>query len=516
MPEFLGALGKENAVHLLKRAGFGPRGREFVRFGKKTPDLAFTILWKPPLKGLGPKDKVDKFQRFWLRKMKSNNHRLREKLTLFWHDHFGINIKSVNGSFPDNTNRMFAHIRLLRTMGLGDPRNPGTGKFRDLMIAITGDLAMLDFLNGNQNLYPFNINENYGRELQELFMLGVLDLDGAANYLEEDVQEISRALTGYRPNGVFDYAVFDRFDKTLYANTQQPGNAKTGELGVLDQNQNPLPPNRNVIDIILNHRDSDNRPTSARYIAKKMWEWFAYPLDPLDTDDRALIDELADAFVGTGDYYIQDLLKAILTNEAFYPDQGASPRNTRAEPRTIKNPIELVVGTIRALKLGTNMERLAHGGERDEGERPSDKEGHLGKMGMNPLFPPRVEGWELGLPFVTTGPWLSRLQFAQDVGAGRDPRNHYKLRIDRVMGKVKRNGQAGPAELVDAYLAELHLRVAPAGGPVPLGQIPFEVRTDLIGYLPDKLLSAYTEDEIETKVRGLIVLILMLPEYHIH
>ncbi len=177
MPKLQGDLGVDNAVHLLRRAGFGPKGNEWKRFARKTVDEAFDILWKPPLTGKGPKDNLDKHQKFWLKKMLSNRHRLREKLNLFWHDHFGVNMNDVaGGSSRTSTNRMRRHLRTLRNFGLGDPRVPGTGTFRELCLELTRDQAMLNFLNGEDNRFPDDINENYGRELMELFMLGVKDI----------------------------------------------------------------------------------------------------------------------------------------------------------------------------------------------------------------------------------------------------------------------------------------------------------------------------------------------------
>jgi uncharacterized protein (DUF1800 family) len=510
MPKFQGVLGDDNAVHLLRRAGFGPKGGEWKRFAKKTADEAFDILWKPAIRGKGPKDDLNKHQRLGLKKMLSNRHRMREKLALFWHDHFGVNIRDVGGGRTTRVNRMRKHLRTLRQFGIGDPNVPGTGTFRELCLEMTRDQAMLNFLDGEDNRFPDDINENYGRELMELFMLGVKDLNGNDNYSQTDVHEMSRCVTGFddlsssshEEVGRFRSQFFDPGSKTIFAGNAA---ATTGNLGVRnDSDTDWLPAGQNVVDIALQHRDTDGEFTAARFIARKLWEFYAYPIDPAavdPTDDVDLIDELVTAVVdsGTGDFLVQDLLRKILTEERFYSE--------RARSSSVKNPIEYALQAIRALKVQTKLDDLVQQGDDDD-----DTPGQLGDMQMNPFLPPSVSGWRNGIAWVATGPWLVRVQLAQDIASGRDPKR-YKFKPQRIVNSINRtNPNAGPSEIVDAFLAELHLKVGTGAA-----EIPSTVKAELDAYLlPNTTISEYTEDDIETKIRGLVVLLLTLPEFHIH
>ena len=457
-------LGEENAVHMLRRAGFGPKGGDWKKFAKNDRDWAAgKLIDIRPIRGKGP-NSIGKYRKWWLRKMMSNRHRLREKMTLFWHDHFGVNVDAL-----DNDRWMFTHIRTLRTFGFG--------RFRDLLLEVTRDNAMLAFLDGRLNRYPGAINENYGREIMELYTLGVKDLNLQPNYTQDDVVELSRALSGFfstPDTGLFFSSRWDPGVKTLFAGT---GHQASGNLGVLDNLQEPLPENRNVMDVLLTHRDSDGRPTAARFITKKLWEWFAYPDPP-----NALIDELADVFMGTtGDYVISDLVRAILTHDEFY--------STQAKDALVKNPADFTLQALRAFRVRSKLDRLVDSKESERGE--------LTDMGMNLLAPPSVNGWRHGEAWVGTGPWLARVNFAQELAAGRDPKL-YRFRPERFVPKGASSGD----EVVDAFLAQLHLQVDP------------EIRQALIDYLGNPNFS--DPQVIDTKVRGLVVLLLTLPGYHVH
>ncbi len=184
---------------------------------------------------------------------------------------------------------------------------------------------MLDFLDGDRNKVG-RPNENYGRELMELFVLGVSDLNGADNYTQTDVQEMARALTGFQileDVGQFVPSRFDGGSKTLFSGK---GFQATGVLGVVEnpggtapippEAQVPLGPAQNIIDILFTHRDSDGKLTMPRFLAKKLWEWFAYP-----KPSKALLDELTVDFIAGG-FVVSDLLRAIFLHDEFYGAQA--------------------------------------------------------------------------------------------------------------------------------------------------------------------------------------------------
>ena len=183
-------LTEEHADHLLRRAGFGPRPGEVGEFAGKTREQAVNQLLgaktrksKPPAKRNNDFDTFRRMQKWWMQQMRSPKWRLHEQMTLFWHDHF-----------PSSYNVVF-ELRWLATQN-GLFREHGLGNFRDLAFLVTRDAAMLSYLNGFQNRDE-NPNENYARELMELFVLGREDLNGKPNYTQDDVVQLARACTGF-------------------------------------------------------------------------------------------------------------------------------------------------------------------------------------------------------------------------------------------------------------------------------------------------------------------------------
>jgi uncharacterized protein (DUF1800 family) len=460
---------EENAAHLLSRAGFGGDARDlarYVRFGQATAVERLVGVTGVPVKGPGRSDNDSddfaKLQTWWAKRMvKASARRLQEKMVLFWHDHFATSFDVVR-----NNLWMALQNRLFRLHGLGP--------FRTLVIEVTRDPAMLDFLDGRQSTKT-KPNENFGRELMELFVLGVSDLNGVDNYTQTDVEELTRALTGFQivdDAGVFVPSRFDGGSKSLFQ--LQP--IASGNLGLVDAAGTPLPPSQNVVDVLFQHEDSDGTRTMPRYLAKKLWEYFAYPFAASSltlAQQKARLDALTADFIAGG-FVIADLLRAIFLHDDFY-----SPL---AKAATVKNPCEYAIQAIRAFKARTDASTLP---------------GHLEAMGMNLLDPPGVNGWSNGLPWVSSGQFLARLEFAQALAAGRD--RTLKLVSSRL---VDRDATTS-AQVIDDLLARLRLTV-PAG-----------VRAELVAYL-GTFATPDLDTWIERKVRGAIMLMLALPEAHIH
>jgi uncharacterized protein (DUF1800 family) len=460
---------EDNAAHLLSRAGFGGDSRDVRRFFRYGHERAVDKLLLPTPVDLQPPaptdageeaDSVD-MQVWWLARMATEKtRRLHEKMALFWHDHFATSISVVQ-----NVLWMAKQNRLFRLYGLGS--------FRTLVYEVTVDPAMLDFLDLRQSTKN-KPNENYPRELMELFTLGVSDLDGADNYTQQDVEELTRALTGFQIQddaGIFNPARFDGGTKTLFEG--QP--IASGNLRLVDDAGNLIAdPNVNVIDILFAHRDSDGELTMPRYLARKLWEYFAYPLDGLTlTDKKALLDSLTGDFIAGG-FVVADLLRAIFMHEEFYGDTAKSS--------TVKNPCEFAVGAIRALKVQTDASPLP---------------ALLTEMGMELFNPPGVNGWNNGLPWLSSGQFLNRINCAHTIAQGNT------LSLNLKITKLYPRRASTSAEVVDAVLGKLHLTV-PAG-----------VRQSLIDYL-EPFASPDETTWAETKVRELVELILALPEALVH
>jgi uncharacterized protein (DUF1800 family) len=383
--------------------------------------------------------------------VKATTRRLQEKMCLFWHDHFASNISTVK-----NNLWMAKQNALFRRHGLDD--------FKTLVFEVTRDPAMLEFLDGDRNKVG-KPNENYGREVMELFVLGVNDLNGNPNYTQTDVQENARALTGFiiqNDVGVFVPSRFDSGDKTVLG--------VTGNLGVVDASGTLLPPATNVIDVLFAHTDSDGALAMPRFLAKKLWEYFAYP-----SPSKTRIDEVAAPFIAGG-FVIRDLLRAIFLHDDFY--------SAEAKSQTVKNPCEFAFHAIRATRASTSAKTLPD---------------HLGNMGMDLFDPPTVNGWDNGLAWLSSGQFLARFEFAQALAAGRS--GDLKLSPTRLFDRSATDAGV----VVDALLGMLGIAA----------QVPTEARQALVDYF-EGATDFYDQTVVETKVRGAIALMLDLPEFQVH
>jgi uncharacterized protein (DUF1800 family) len=454
-------IGESDALHLVTRAGFGPKGNDVRRFGKLDRDRAVDRLVDfRPSRARGPgrseqnSTQLRKLQKWWLRRMMRGNPRLHEKVALFWHDHFACSYSEVK-----NVRWMAQQNRVFREFGMGP--------FRELLYQVAKDPAMLDFLDGRRNTKN-RPNENWARELMELFTLGVFDRAGAENYTQNDVVEMARSTTGYRiidDEGIFTPSRFDNGDKVLFATKSFEA---SGNLGIEDDTGAQFPPERNILDILFAHRDSDNRPTLARFIALKLWEWFAYPGPSL-----ALVDELADVFVASG-YVVGELVRAILKHDEFYAEPARSS--------TVKTPVEFALNAIRILKVRTSFDQVLE---------------DLEDMGMELFRPPTVNGWAHGFTWLSTGQFLSRFNFAQALAAGRKTKQYFFKPV-----RVFDESATDAAQVVDEFLGLLQLEVSA------------NARQALIDYMGGAT-DFRDPNVIETKVRGLVVLLLTLPEFQI-
>jgi uncharacterized protein (DUF1800 family) len=497
----------KTAAHLLLRAGFGHNGRYRKSTGEalqvralanKTPEKAVdSLLAFRVSKARGPgkldtsSSEWDKLQTWWFDRMVKATSPVREKIVLFLHWHFATARSRVNKPIY-----MAQQNALLREFALGD--------FRELVKRINIDPAMLWWLDGQTNRKSAP-NENYGRELMELFTLGVFDFAGKRNYSQTDVTEVAKVLTGWRnreDSATKVTSYFLRTDQPTAWKSRHNTDAKTifAPDPIETPDQSPLnlyiePANttdgalaeaehRRLVDAIFNHVDTEGRPTVARHIARRAWKFFAYdPVVDVGTPrtDLALIDDLANEFKNSG-YSLKALLRAIFLREEFYADST----------RTVKSPVELVVGTLRMLRgrcKGDTRIALAT-------DRTAD-------MGQELLNPPDVFSWPGNQAWVTTQTLLSRFTFARDLAQrdksakneiGFEPRNFLDL------------SENTRAQVVDRFLYLL--------GPVSVDAL---TRDELIAWLGNSdPIDLLNEDFLNKQVRGLVNLILTLPQYHTH
>jgi uncharacterized protein (DUF1800 family) len=236
-------------------------------------------------------------QSWWFRRMLKTEAPLREKMTLFWHDHFATSIQKV---------KQPALLMLQNALF----RQNAFGSFKDLTQAILMDPAMMLYLD-TQSSKKGMPNENFAREVMELFTLG------EGNYTERDIREAARAFTGYYLNpstGKVSHSArqWDPADKTVFG--------KTGPFT-----------GKEVINLIFEKKEA------ARFMTKKLWEFFVY-----DNPSDAALDSLADSF-RKADFHTGPLLREIFLSQEFYAE--ASIRSQ------IKSPVQYLVALLKQLEI---------------------------------------------------------------------------------------------------------------------------------------------------------------------
>ncbi len=484
-----------DARHLLRRTGFGapPKDVDKILSRRETRGAAADRLlsfkpaaFQPPGKDLRLR------QNNWLKYMIGAKNPLQEKLVLFWHDHFATAASKVG-----DVKAMAAQNRLLR--------RHCKGSFATLLKEINRDPAMLEFLDTvrNRKRTP---NENYGRELCELFALGVKDANGNDCYLQEDVVQIARAFTGWRIDKDkpdfnerehdFMAAYPDRGPKVIF--TQVGGFGPSGRSFAAG-GEGPQEIDA-VIDILLAHRDSDGRSTAARRIARRLLEFFAHGAFAQSTPETtAVVDAVVDASGFDTSWDVSALLRAILVSDAFYETSAAAPFGA-STPKSVKWPVDFVVTTLRTVGLKPKgREYYVDGGSR------RSLRSHLQAMGQQLFEPPSVFGWDWEKAWITSATILARARFARDVIAARGS-GGTSFRPEKLIDL----SLTSPEAIVDATLAALGIadQVTPAQ------------RTVLIDYVSDAgarpSLDLENEDTRNRKLHGLFGLLLQSPTFQLH
>ena len=481
------------ARHLLVRAGFGGTPQEveklhamglykavdhLVEFYRQ-PANGSSLDLTPPLSvdplrskmrqtatgnravGLDPRsveaNQLVQVRRWWLQRMVESSRPLQEKLTLFWHGHFASQDSVVKNSYAMLRQNQFF-------------REQAAGNFGALLYGIVHDPAMIRYLDNNKNTKG-NPNENLAREIMELFSMGV-----DQGYTEKDVVEAARALTGYN----FDHAtgtyrfLYDRHDtteKTIFGKT----GTWTGD---------------DLVRLIL------EQPETSRFIAHKLFEYFAY-LDP----DKTTTDSLA-AVLKNRQYALEPMLKNLFLSEDFY--------SGRAMGKQIKSPVELMVGLLRDLgtKPLVSWQPIEKPLPKSDGSslvvdrsltsyETLDKA--LQQMGMQLMEPPDVKGWRYGRQWIDSQRMFVRYNAVASLIDAIGQQG-----VD-VVGLIQAGGCQNGAEAVD-YLAKACLA----------RPLDAEKRKELIthlGELPPYKEWASQQPELNVKLRSLLMLMLCVPEH---
>jgi uncharacterized protein (DUF1800 family) len=360
------------AGHLYRRAGFGASREELLEAEKLGHGGTLDLLLRgrsdavdllPTILDVGRvaanrEDSGEKLRDWWLYAMLHGRHPLREKLTLFWHNHFATSIAKVRGAEP-----MFRQNCTLREHALG--------KFGPFLQAVSRDPAMLLWLDSNSNVKG-KPNENYAREVMELFSLGV------GNYTEKDIREAARAFTGWHTDGKafrFKAAFHDAGSKTFFGKT---GNWDGGD----------------IVAIVL------QQPVAARFLVRKLYTHFVSETPP----DDSLIEPLCESFRNS-DYNIAALMKTMLSSRLFFSDAAFRKR--------IKSPVEFALGAVRAVYHEFD--------EKDVNYRPLPHAlltPRINAMSQALFAPPNVKGWPGGKAWLNTQTMLERNNFAAAIASG--------------------------------------------------------------------------------------------------
>jgi uncharacterized protein (DUF1800 family) len=461
---------RAQAAHLLRRAGFGGTPAEIDALHARGLDGAVEWLVDfraipdplprfpyrhtgPPAKGLdmaamSPAERRARFKEWrrddvwqcqqvkawWLDRMVRSPRPLQERLTLFWHGHFCSGMRDVRNSFQ----------LLLQNQRL---RSFAAGSFRTLLREIARDPAMLEYLDNKTNRQE-HPNENFAREVMELFVLGI------GHYTEQDIKEAARAFTGWTSAGN-QFVVRERWhddgEKTVLGRTGR----FTGD---------------DVLEILL------AQPSAAEHVAGKLFRHFAH-----EAPAPAVVQGLA-ATLRANDWQLRPMLRQLFRSRAFY--------DPRAVGTQIKGPIDLVVGLCRAMgvtRVPEGVGIVLCGG--------------AAQIGQELLEPPNVKGWAGGRDWISTSTLLGRYNLASGLVASpreiaRFVRQTERRLTRRAQQALEDVGLNGPEPVIDlSGWAAFDVETAVAGAGDAGAQVdalcarflavpaPAALRATLIAYL---------------------------------
>ena len=388
-------------AHLMRRAGFGASREELERYAAKGYEATVEELlqlenapqyedddvsWRYHVDESSLQD-VRGGQTYWIRRMINSPRPLEEKMALFWHGVFATGDQKLS-----QTKIMTNQIDMFRKYGLGD--------FRTLLIQLSRDPGMIMWLDNKDN-HGDAVNENFGRELLELFAVGV-GMDGQPNYTEQDVRQCSRAFTGWTILNDSYHAVRSAQDsswpygKLDWQFEYRPHDHDDGEKTFLGHTGRFK--GEDIIDIIC------QQPATARFISRHLYNFFVAdePQVPawqnVPARDSEAIKALENAYFQS-QYDIRSVLRALFNSDFF----------KKATFAKVKSPTEIVVGTVR-LTGGYEFPSL--------GDIRLAEEADL--MGQKLLQPPSVEGWHTGTEWLNTGSLVRRINFAAEEFGGAD------------------------------------------------------------------------------------------------
>lgn len=439
--------------HLFRRAAFGANWGELQAALTAGPEKTVDDLLKGGPDGPAFPESIRKgnaggqLPAWWLLRILESKNPLREKLAIFWHNHFATSNAKVN-----NAGYMIGMYDLLYEHTLGN--------FRDLLQAVSKDPAMMVWLDTATSKKGMP-NENYARELMELFSLGI------GNYTEDDIREAAKAFTGWEIK-----------DRQYHFNAgQHDGSEKTvlREKGKWN--------GQDIVRICLDQKPCPN------FVAGKL---FRFLVSETIAATPELLAPLAEQFRKSG-FDFGAMVATVLRSNLFFSDQAYRTR--------VKSPVDFAVGIIRGLEGRVPPAALAQ---------------KMDELGQRLFYPPSVKGWDGGPAWLNGQTLLFRQNFALALTAAEDPALVRMVREDETSQRVpdpdparlvRRQGKKSDGEVVDFFL-QLFLQ----------GDLPAISREKLVTYLGQARKQkplAYRPADDDAPVRAVCHLVLTLPEFQL-
>ena len=514
--------------HLLKRTLFGAKKEDIAHFASKslrhsihqllhteeaipTPPVnnynddkytdeeiqpGATWITATKVDGMNGFRRRNSFKAWWMGCMINQQQTLREKMVLFWHNHFATETNTV-----DNPTMIYKHNILLRQYALGN--------FKAMVRAITIDAAMLKYLNGNANTKKAP-DENYGRELQELFTVGK---GPGSQYTEADVKAAARILTGFRienkvlpdVHGVFDVGRHDESDKQFSAfYNNQTIKGRKGKEGEMELDE--------MLDLIF------QQPEVSRFICRKLYRYFVYhQID--DVTEKTIIEPLA-AIFRESNYEIKPVLEKLLSSRHFF-DMGN-------RGSIIKSPVDLAVGLCREFNIafpGNDSYIDQYGFWNNIRDTAAQMQQNIGD-------PPNVAGWPayyqepmFDKSWISSDTLPKRTAFTDRMVNNGFARNGKKIYIDPVVYVGQLSSPADPNKLIDELAALLYAVDMPAEEKQYMktgillqglqGMASDHYWTDAWNKLQDNPADAANAKNVTNKLKNLLKYMMSLPQYQL-
>ena len=461
-------------AHLLRRAGFSATRDELEAYQEKGYEATVEDLLNPGDPGNLPDDLIARYHvdqselrlpdsaaAYWMYRMITTHNPLEEKIVLFWHGLFATGYAKLN--------QARSHLNQIEMF-----RKNGLGAFDELLIELSKDPAMLFWLDNNDN-HNGAVNENYGRELLELFSMGI------GNYSEDDVKAAARAFTGWTMGNAEYMAMRANKDsiwpygRIAWHFGYRPEDHDNGEKTFLGETGNLN--GEDIVRILCKHE------ATPRFVCTRLFQFFA--ADDVDDEGSKVIDEMTRAYFES-DYEIRAVLRTLLNSDYFKSDTARFAR--------VKGPIELITGAVRMagsyqtpnLDIGAVVQQAFY-------------------MGQGLLNPPTVEGWHEGEEWIDSGALVERVNFvASELGDVNKP--GIRAIIDRLA--TDNGGRLSPSEVVDRCLDLI--------GPVVVSDSTRSALTEHVSNRGDVDLTSHERgDEPEQRVGELLSLIAATREFQL-